>query len=157
AARSLALTGAFAGWLAEEIEEAARQVHAAVKYLGCPRAWGQSRQFGRGPRRPVDRVVEHLGRQSASYRVGIVQVVALVPLIGDDGELVRPGLADGLDQLLDVEVALDEVPGQSVEQGGIGRRVAGADVVHRLDDADAGQVTPHAVDVAPREVRVVFR
>jgi hypothetical protein len=59
--------------------------------------------------------------------------------------------------VLHVEAAVDELPGQRLEQLGVGRRVAGADVVDRLDDADAEQVAPQAVDVALGEVLVLLR
>src|SRR5207244_2964768 len=39
----------------------------------------------------------------------------------------------------------------------IGCRVAGADVVDRLDDADPEQIAPQAVDVTPGEVGIVGR
>ena len=44
-----------------------------------------------------------------------------------------------------VELALDEVPGQGVEQLRVGRRVGQREVVHRIDDADAEIVAPDAV------------
>ena len=50
---------------------------------------------------------------------------------------------------------LDELLRQLVEQLGIGRRIARADVVERLDDADADEVAPDAVDVALGEILVV--
>ena len=56
-----------------------------------------------------------------------------------------------------VETAVDELGGQVVQQLRIGRRVAGADVVQRLDQADAQQIAPQAIDVAAGEVRVVGR
>ena len=109
------------------------------------------------PGRAVDRVVQHFGRQPPGEGVRVVDLVVFVPLVGGDRELIRARLADQLHHVARVEVALDELAGQVVEQLGVGRRVAGADVVERLDDADAGQVAPEAVDVALGEVRVVGR
>ena len=43
---------------------------------------------------------------------------------------------------LDVVLRFDEVLGQGVEQFGVGRRVGGAHVVHRLDQAAAEEVRP---------------
>ena len=103
----------------------------------------------------MDGVVQHLGRQPAGQGVRVVEPVVFVPVVGLVRKLVGPRLADRADELPHVEVAGDELVGEVVEQLGVGRRVAGADVVDRLDDADAGQVAPEAVDVAAGEVRVV--
>ena len=58
--------------------------------------------------------------------------------------------------MADIEAALDEFLGQVIEQLRIGRRVAGANVVDRIDDAGAEQVAPHPVDKALGEVLVVL-
>ena len=91
---------------------------------------------------PVDGVVQHFRRQPAGQGVRVVHVVVLVPLVRDDRVLVGPRFADQLDHVPRVEAALDELLRQAVEQLRIARRVAGADVVDRLDDADAEQVAP---------------
>ena len=89
-------------------------------------------------------------------RVRVVDLVVLVPLVRGDRELVGARLADQADRRGGRRSRwLDELPRQIVEQLRIGRRVAGADVVERLDDADAEQVAPEAVDVALGEVGVV--
>jgi hypothetical protein len=54
-----------------------------------------------------------------------------------------------------VEAGADELARQIFEQLGIRRRIAGADVVEWLDDADAGEITPQPVDVAGREEAIV--
>ena len=99
AAGPLALAGAFADRLAEQFEEAARQLDVAVEQLRRPRARRQARQLRLRAGRPVDRVVQHLGRQPAGDGVRVVDVVVLVPLVGGDRELVGAALADRLDQL----------------------------------------------------------
>ena len=87
----------------------------------------------------------------------VVDGVVLVPLVRLHAQLVRARLGDDFHHVPHVETALDELRRQPVEQVGVGRRVAGADVVDRLDDAGAGHVTPEAVHVAPGEVLVVGR
>jgi hypothetical protein len=62
---------------------------------------------------------------------------------------------DGALEVADVEAALDELLGEPREELGVGGRIAGADVVERIDEADAEKVAPHAVDVAEGEVAVV--
>ena len=118
---------------------------------------GDARELRDRAGHPVDGVVEDLGRQPPGGRVRVVDLVVLVPLVRRDRELIRPRLADQPDDVPGVEAALDELVGQVVEQLGVGRRVAGADVVERLDDPDAEEVAPEPVDVAPGEVRVVLR
>ncbi len=90
----------------------------------------------------MDRIEQHLGRQTPSVEVRVVDVVVLVPLVRRDRMLIGARLADRLDELLHVEVAVDELVGKLVEQLRIGGWVAGADVIDRLDDADAEQVAP---------------
>ena len=51
----------------------------------------------------------------------------------------------------------DELARQIIEQLGIARRIAGADVVDRLDDADAEQVAPQPIDIAAGKILVVGR
>ena len=55
-----------------------------------------------------------------------------------------------------VEAARDELLRQPVEQLRVGRRIAGADVVDRLDQADAEQVAPQTIDVALGEIRILL-
>ena len=60
------------------------------------------------------------------------------------------------DQALDVEPVLDEILGQRGEQLFVRSRVGGAHVIHRVDQAAAHEVGPHAVHYGPREVRVLW-
>jgi len=88
--------------------------------------------------------------------VGVVLIVALVPGIGVNRELVSARLADGTHHFAGVEAAGDEFLGQAVEQRRVGRWVAGADVVHRLDDAHAEKIAPDTVDVTLGEIGVLL-
>src|SRR5258708_8012140 len=97
---------------------------------------------------PVESVVERLCRQAAGQGVGVIDLVVLVPAVGDDRLLVDPRLADGEEHVLDIETALHEIRGQPFEQLGIGRRVAGTDIIQRLGDAYPPEITPHTVYIA---------
>ena len=87
--------------------------------------------------------------------VGEVDPVVLVPLVGAEGRLVRPGGGDRPHQVAQIEVVLDQVGGERIEQLGVHWLVRGADVVDRVDDAAAHEVAPHAVRDRRREVGVV--
>ena len=50
-----------------------------------------------------------------------------------------------------------ELGTQVLKQFGVGRRVAGADIIERLNDSDSEEVTPEPIDVAAGEIRVVTR
>ncbi len=95
-------------------------------------------------RDPVHRVEQHLGRQPAGHRMRVVDLVVGVPLVRLDRQLIGPRLADQPHDVPHVEAALNELLGQVVEQLGIARRVARADVVERLDDPDARTGSPRA-------------
>ncbi len=85
----------------------------------------------------------------------IISIVVLVEGVRPDRELVGSRLGDHPDHLLGVELALDECLGQVVQQGGIGRGIAGANIVQGFNDARAVQVAPEAIDIAAREVPIV--
>ena len=51
----------------------------------------------------VDGVVEGFGRQAAGDGVAVVDRVVFIPAVGDDGELVGAGFANGLQDVLGVE------------------------------------------------------
>ena len=105
--------------------------------------------------REINGIEQHLGGQAPGQGVRVVDSVILVPFVGGDGELVGPALADGFDHVLHVESAFDEFLSQPIEEFGVGGRVAGANVVKRLDDPDAEQVAPQTVYVAFGEVLIV--
>ena len=102
-----------------------------------------------------DGIVQHLRLQAAWHGVRVIDLVILVPFIGYDGELVGARFADVTDDLLRVKAAGNEFLGKFLEQFRVGRWVARADVIQRLNNAGADQVTPHAVDEALGEVAVV--
>ena len=87
--------------------------------------------------------------------MGIVGAVVGVPLVGGEGELVGARLHDGALEAADIETALDKFLGEPREELGVGGGIAGADIVEGIDEADAEEVAPHAVDVAEGEVAVV--
>src|SRR6266852_1259597 len=89
--------------------------------------------------------------------MGVIELVVLVPGVGGDGLLINARLANRADQVLDIPTALYELFGQTVEQPGNAGRIAGPDVVDRLDDSDPEQVTPNAIRIALGVVGIVLR
>ena len=78
----------------------------------------------------------------------MIHVIILVPLVRLDRKLIRARFADELHQVTCVEFALDEFAREMIQQGRVARRISGADVVERFDDASPGEITPEAVRVA---------
>ena len=72
------------------------------------------------------------------------------PLVGLAGD-------DGADQELQVVVVSHQLTGQVVTQFLVAGGAVFAGPVGRVDEADAEEVGPHAIDDGPREVRVVGR
>src|SRR5215471_4769820 len=54
-----------------------------------------------------------------------------------------------------IEVVIDELFREILEQSGIARRVAGADIVERFDNAHAREVAPEAIGIAGSKEPVV--
>src|SRR5262249_4356422 len=156
AAGAFTLASALARRLAEKVEEAARHLNTGIQQLGSPDAARLTGKLRHGAGGPVDGVKQHLGRQPARQGVRVVDLVVLIPLIGGDGVLIDARLANRPHDLLGVEAALDKLLGQTVEELRIARRVAGADIIHWLDEPNAEQVAPNAVDVALGEVWILF-
>ncbi len=89
------------------------------------------------PRGAMDSVVERLRGQAPGHGMRVIDIVILVPLVRGNRLLINPRFANGAHDLLYVEAAGHEFPGEAVQKLGIGRRVAGPDVIDRLNDADA--------------------
>ena len=152
---ALALAGAFANGAAEVVQEAVGELDLGIGKLSGAGAGLHAGDLAHGAGDGVDGVVEHFRGQAAGFGVGVVDLVVRVPFVGRDAELVGARLADDLHEVADVEAAVDELLGEVAEQLRIARRIAGADVVERLNHAGAGEVTPDAVRVAHREVLIV--
>ena len=86
------------------------------------------------------------------------EVVAVVgvPLVGDDGRLIGPGVDDGAHQVAQIEIVRHEILGQRIQQGRIRRRIGRANIVHRIDDALAQEIAPHPVGDRLGEERIVL-
>jgi len=108
---------------------------------------GKPGQLGLGTRRNRNRVHHLLGGQSSWNRVGEVDAVVMVPLIGSDREAVRAATDDLANQVLNVEAALDEVVCQSIEEFGINRRIGGANIVDRIDDSPSEEIAPDPINI----------
>ena len=154
-AAAFAFAGGFADGAAEAGEETAGDIDGGVGELGGARAGFHAGEIRDGAGDAEDGVEEDLGGEPAGHGVGIVGAVVGVPLVGGEGELVGARLHDGALEVADVEAALDELLGEPGEEFGIGGRIAGADIVDRVDEADAEEVAPHAVHIAQGEVAVV--
>ena len=87
--------------------------------------------------------------------MAVVDLVVLVPFIGGERELIGAALDDDLHQVADIETTLDEFVGQVLQQFRIARRIAGADVIQRLNDTGSGQVAPDAIGIAHGKVIIV--
>ena len=157
AALPLALARALAGRLAPQVEESVGQRGGRVRQLGGAEPSRHARQTRLRARGGVDGVVEHLGRHPPRHRVRVIDLVVLVPPVGLDGMLIDAALGDQFQHVLGVEAAVDELLGEPFQQLRVTRRVAGADVVHRIDQAAAEQVAPQPVDEAAGEERVFLR
>ena len=156
AAGALAFAGGLALRAAEELEEVVARDHA-VRNLRGAHAAGNAGELGLGAGGEREGI-DHLLRAQAT-RMGVTEVnrVILVPLVLHNGELIGARLADGLHQLAQVEAVLHELRRERVEQFRIARRIAGADVVHRIDDAAAEEVAPDAVRHRLGEERILRR
>ena len=82
--------------------------------------------------------------------------VADVGFCGLGPELVEPAADDRSQQCLEVVVAGDEVLGERVHQGDVGRRIGRTQVVDRLDQAASQQVADVAIDDVLREEGVLL-
>src|SRR5437660_600130 len=71
--------------------------------------------------------------------------------------LIRLGLDEGSQQILQVEAMRGELLAEFIEQFRMARRVLLAGLVERVDDADAEQVSPDAIGGGASEVGVVGR
>ena len=144
AARPLALANAFPCRPAKVRKEAVGQVDARIGQGRGPRSLRHARYPRDGTGDAVDGVVQHFGRQSPGDRVRIVDLVVVVPAIGLDRKLIGPRAADQPQHVPHVEMMVDELPRQVIEQFRVGGRIAGADVVQRLDDARRPAGIPRA-------------
>ena len=79
--------------------------------------------------------------------MGVIHFIVFVPFFGADGELIGARFADEFEQMARIEAAVDELASEIIEERGIFWRVAGANVIQRLDNADAGEIAPQAIGV----------
>ena len=86
----------------------------------------------------------------------IVRVGEVVDLDVLRIELIDAAGDDALDEPLDAPAVSDELPGEVIQQLGMGGRGgAGSEVVHAFDEAATEEVVPEPVDRDPRGERVV--
>ena len=155
AAGPLAFAGAFARRLAEGLEEARPEGRRHVRQRRRPRPLRIARKPGRRADDGMEGVVEGLRREAAGEGMRVVDLVVVVPAVVVHRQPVRPRGADLGEDVPHVEAAVDERPGQVLEEGRVRRRIAGPDVVDRIDDPGAEQIAPQPVDVALGEVGIL--
>ena len=154
-ARPLALAGALAGRAAEEVEEAAGGDLGVGELVGAEADGDRPGTSAGGPRRRRSRRGAARPSGGGGSRARSWHRVVAVEGIGRDRRLVGPRPRDRPHQVAEVEAVRDEVPLEPVEQLGVGRGVARADVVDRVDDPPAEEVAPDPVRRRSGEVRVL--
>ena len=105
----------------------------------------------------MDRVEERFGGKPPGQGMRKVNVVILVPLTGLDRMLVGTGCRDKTHDPAGIKARGDKIIGQALQQLRIRWRIAGADVIYRVDDSDPEEIAPQAIDEAAGKVRVLWR
>ena len=147
---------ALAFWPAEQGEEIIPADHA-VGDFNCAQSGRQILEL-----RPVsggdgDGVQHLLGTEPARTGVGEVEGVVLVPAVGNDAQLVGLRPADVPHEMAQIVAALHKFHRQRIEERRVAGRIAGADVVHRIDDAASEEIAPKPVHCGLRKVGIVGR
>ena len=93
----------------------------------------------------MDRIEECFRRQPPGKRMRKVNVVILVPLAALYGVLVSARGHDKVHELASIKTRSDEVPGETLKQRRIRRRVAGPNIIYRIDNADPEEIAPQAM------------
>ena len=156
-ARSLALACRFPHRPPQIGEETIRSGHTHVRKGCCSRPGGHPWDLRRGTGHAMDRVVEHLCGQSPRLGVAVVERIVGIPLVGFHGKLIRAARANRTQHMTDIKPTLQKLRGEMVQEGRIRRRVAGTDVVDRLNQPNTEQIPPETIHVASRKVAVVWR
>ena len=154
---ALAFAGALAGGTAESCQEAAADIGGRVGQLTGALARLGAGNVRRATGNSEHGIEESFRGQPAREGMRVVHGVILVPLGRANRELIDARLADKLDQVPRIEVMVDELAREIFEQGRIAGRVAGANIVERLDDAGAGEIAPKTIGIARGEETVLGR
>src|SRR5437868_6221316 len=90
--------------------------------------------------------IDHLFRaEAARLRGSKIDFVVLIPFVLFERQLIRARCADGANQLLRIEAALEIILSERIEQWRVARRVAGANVIHWIDNPAAKEIAPGAI------------
>ncbi len=87
--------------------------------------------------------------------MGVVNHIVAIGRVGETGELIGSRRDDRLHQAPQVVAVFPEILGERREQLGVGRRIGGAEVIHRIDNAAAEELAPNPVDRSFGEVGVL--
>ena len=154
-AAAFAFAGTFTRRPTEHVKKS--DLDLRVGNLAGPKSDRHTRDPARGTRRHVQGIEQLLGGQSPRRRMREIQRIVIVPLVRPERPLVGLAACHFPDEPLQIETVGDEPAGQLIKQWRVGRRVAGPNVINRIDDAATMQVAPVAVDDALGEVGILRR
>src|SRR5262249_45452358 len=104
----------------------------------------------------IHAIEQYFRGEPAGDGVRVIDLVVFVPFVRDDGELVRPRLTDHLQNVPGVKAVLEKLFREIIEQFWVGRGITSGDVADGVNDANAKEIAPEAVDVAFGEILVVL-
>src|SRR5262249_24902871 len=108
-------------------------------------------EFGKRIDRLALGIEQRLGWQSANGRAGEIDFVSRVPFIGFRAELTCAAVHDLSQKALEIEAAVGDMAGESVEQSRIAGWVRNAEIVNRLDKSTPKQVVPDEINLRLNE------
>ncbi len=150
--RAFALADRLAAGLAENFEKIGARIRPGE--LRGARAGRQARIFFRHAGDRAHRIEQLLGREEPGTGMGKVALVRAIERGGLAAQLVGPTGENRANDMPLIEALRDEVVGQRLEQLGNRRGVRLAEVIHRIDEAPAQQVSPDAIDTHFGEQRI---
>ena len=101
-------------------------------------------------------IEENLGRQTPRHGVRVVATVVAIPFVGFDRELINTRIANRSHQVADIKVAFNELPFEISKQLGNARRIASSNIIDRLDETLAEQVSPHSVYITACKIWIAW-
>ena len=163
-ARTFALGGELAWWLAERAQEqirlpwpalVAHGLDAHSGHLGGSGPHGPALEFQRHAAGLALAVQQLLGAESPDAHVRIIYRVLLAARRRRGGKLVGAGIHHEPDHVAQVEMVLYEIGRERVEQLGMGRGIGRAKVIHRIHKPAAHEMKPDSIDLRAGETMVL--
>ena len=106
------------------------------------------------PGHVTDGIQQDFRVQRPAQGTGVIELVGPVGVVDGAGQLIGLGTDDPAEQLPQVVAVTGKVFGQLPQQLRMGGRVVAAEVIHRIHDASAEEVTPEAIDGGLGEIGV---